>query len=234
MATKGKKGGQVQEPHCSFCGRGQSEVEVMFRGVDHANICNNCIDDGFATMVKAGVKVKATGVNPAKSAARQSQAVSMNDVPKPKEIKEFLDNYVIGQDEAKRSIAVAVYNHYKRLSAAQGAEDVELDKSNIVLVGPTGTGKTLIARSIARLLKVPFTIVDATVLTQAGYVGEDVESILSRLLQAADYNAEAAERGIIFIERAIKVLPVPVGPTSTMFDLSSSTSSAPCAAESRL
>ena len=205
MATKGKKGGQAQEPHCSFCGRGQSEVEVMFRGVDHANICNNCIDDGFATMVKAGVKVKAMGVNPAKSAARQSQAVSMNDVPKPKEIKEFLDNYVIGQDEAKRSIAVAVYNHYKRLSAAQGAEDVELDKSNIVLVGPTGTGKTLIARSIARLLKVPFTIVDATVLTQAGYVGEDVESILSRLLQAADYNAEAAERGIVFIDEIDKI-----------------------------
>ena len=205
MATKGKKGGQQQEPYCSFCGRGQSEVDVMFRGADHANICNHCIDDGFATMVKAGVKVKATGVNPAKSAARQSQAVSMSDVPKPKEIKEFLDKYVIGQDEATRSIAVAVYNHYPRLSAAQGAEDVELDKSNIVLVGPTGTGKTLIARSIARLLKVPFTIVDATVLTQAGYVGEDVESILSRLLQAADYNAEAAERGIVFIDEIDKI-----------------------------
>ena len=205
MATKGKKGGQSQEPHCSFCGRGQSEVEVMFRGVDHANICNNCIDDGFATMVKAGVKVKATGVLSPKGAAAKSKAVSMSDVPKPKEIKEFLDKYVIGQDEAKRSIAVAVYNHYKRLSAAQGADDVELDKSNIVLVGPTGTGKTLIARSIARLLNVPFTIVDATVLTQAGYVGEDVESILSRLLQAADYNAEAAERGIVFIDEIDKI-----------------------------
>ena len=205
MATKGKKGGQAQEPHCSFCGRGQSEVEVMFRGVDHANICNNCIDDGFATMVKAGIKVKAAGDVSHKAAAAKSKAVSMSDVPKPKEIKEFLDNYVIGQDEAKRSIAVAVYNHYKRLSAAQGVDDVELDKSNIVLVGPTGTGKTLIARSIARLLKVPFTIVDATVLTQAGYVGEDVESILSRLLQAADYNAEAAERGIVFIDEIDKI-----------------------------
>ena len=129
----------------------------------------------------------------------------MNDVPKPKEIKEFLDKYVIGQDEAKRSIAVAVYNHYKRLSVAQGADDVELDKSNIVLVGPTGTGKTLIARTIARLLKVPFTIVDATVLTQAGYVGEDVESILSRLLQAADYDTKAAERGIVFIDEIDKI-----------------------------
>ena len=129
----------------------------------------------------------------------------MNDVPKPKEIKAFLDNYVIGQDEAKRAIAVAVYNHYKRLSVAYNDNDVELDKSNIVLVGPTGTGKTLIARTIARLLKVPFTIVDATVLTQAGYVGEDVESILSRLLQAADYDVKAAEKGIVFIDEIDKI-----------------------------
>jgi ATP-dependent Clp protease ATP-binding subunit ClpX len=129
----------------------------------------------------------------------------MNDVPKPKEIKEFLDKYVIGQDEAKRSIAVAVYNHYKRLSITHGDIDVELDKSNIVLVGPTGTGKTLIARSIARLLKVPFTIVDATVLTEAGYVGEDIESILTRLLQVADYNVPEAEKGIVFIDEIDKI-----------------------------
>ena len=167
----------------------------MFQGVDGSNICGACIEVGHKSLSEAGLAI----------ASPKAQGVTMNDVPKPKEIKEFLDKYVIGQDEAKRSIAVAVYNHYKRLSVAQGAEDVELDKSNIVLVGPTGTGKTLIARTIARLLKVPFTIVDATVLTQAGYVGEDVESILSRLLQAADYDTKAAERGIVFIDEIDKI-----------------------------
>ena len=173
----------------------------MFQGVDGANICGACIEVGHKSLSEAGLAV----ASPKAEAKAKAGEVTMNDVPKPKEIKEFLDKYIIGQDEAKRSIAVAVYNHYKRLSVAQTESDVELDKSNIVLVGPTGTGKTLIARTIARLMKVPFTIVDATVLTQAGYVGEDVESILSRLLQAADYDAKAAEKGIVFIDEIDKI-----------------------------
>ena len=200
MAQKGgKKGGQHHEDCCSFCGRRRNEVDIMFQGVDGANICGACIEVGHKSLSEAGLAIASP-----KGKAKE-QGISMNDVPKPKEIKEFLDNYVIGQDEAKRAIAVAVYNHYKRLSVAHSDNDIELDKSNIVLVGPTGTGKTLIARTIARLLKVPFTIVDATVLTQAGYVGEDVESILSRLLQAADYDVKAAERGIVFIDEIDKI-----------------------------
>ena len=199
MAQKGgNKGGQRREDCCSFCGRRRNEVDIMFQGVDGANICGACIEVGHKSLSEAGLAI-------ASPKSKAKQGVSMNDVPKPKEIKAFLDNYVVGQDEAKRAIAVAVYNHYKRLSVAEKSSDIELDKSNIVLVGPTGTGKTLIARTIARLLKVPFSIVDATVLTQAGYVGEDVESILSRLLQAADYDVKAAEKGIVFIDEIDKI-----------------------------
>ena len=151
MAQKGgNKGGQRREDCCSFCGRRRNEVDIMFQGADGANICGACIEVGHKSLSEAGLAITSP------KAKAKSEGISMNDVPKPKEIKEFLDKYVIGQDEAKRAIAVAVYNHYKRLSVAQGADDVELDKSNIVLVGPTGTGKTLIARTIARLLKVPF------------------------------------------------------------------------------
>ncbi|MDE6777865.1 MAG: AAA family ATPase, partial [Alistipes sp.] len=159
---------------CSFCGRPRADVALMFSGADGANICNECIERGVAIL------------NETKS-HDDVAPLRREDLPKPVEIKEFLDQYVIGQDAAKRYMSVAVYNHYKRLMHADRHDDVEIDKSNIVLVGRTGTGKTLIARTIARLLKVPFTIVDATVLTEAGYVGEDVEGILSRLLQVASY-----------------------------------------------
>lgn len=181
---------------CSFCGARRSDVEILFQGLDGANICNKCIENGYRILVEnevAGPKRK------------DAAPLRREDLLKPVQIKAFLDQWVIGQDEAKRAMSVAVYNHYKRLLAPAGADEVEIDKSNIVLVGPTGTGKTLIARTIAKLLKVPFTIVDATTLTEAGYVGEDVESILSRLLQVADYNVPQAERGIVFIDEIDKI-----------------------------
>ena len=172
----------------------------MFQGADGASICNKCIENGYKILLDNDVAA-AAGAGRAKKPA----PLKMDELLKPAEIKSFLDQYVIGQDAAKRYLSVAVYNHYKRLLYAPKEDEVELDKSNIVLVGPTGTGKTLMARTIARLLKVPFTIVDATVLTEAGYVGEDVESILSRLLQVADYDVEQAERGIVFIDEIDKI-----------------------------
>ncbi len=182
--------------NCSFCGAKRSDVEILFQGLDGANICNKCVENGYKILTDN------------QATERQRNAATPfreEDLLKPVQIKSFLDQWVIGQDEAKRAMSVAVYNHYKRLLAAPKQEEIEIDKSNIVLVGPTGTGKTLIARTIAKLLKVPFTIVDATVLTEAGYVGEDVESILSRLLQVADYDVAQAERGIVFIDEIDKI-----------------------------
>lgn len=203
MAQHGNnKGGgsNRREDCCSFCGCKRSDAEILFQGMESGvNICGRCIELGYKSLVDSDML----------STAKKPKGfdLKMEQMLKPAEIKAFLDQYVIGQDSAKRYISVAVYNHYKRLSGAaqKSADDVEIDKSNILLVGPTGTGKTLIARTIAKLLKVPFTIVDATVLTEAGYVGEDVESILSRLLQVADYDVAAAERGIVFIDEIDKI-----------------------------
>lgn len=178
--------------HCSFCGRGADEVQLLMPGLNGC-ICNDCAEQANALAREY--------LN--KSVNTEASAISLEDIPKPKEINEYLDQYVIGQDTAKKYLSVAVYNHYKRL--AQVADDVDIEKSNIIMVGPTGTGKTLIAKTIAKLLKVPFTIVDATVLTEAGYVGEDIESLLTRLLQACDYNVKLAERGIVFIDEIDKI-----------------------------
>lgn len=201
---------------CCFCGRSAAEVGMLFSGMNGATICDECVERGHEVLAEHNSRKR-------KSSAPR---LSKSDLRKPAEIKAFLDRYVIGQDAAKKTLSVAVYNHYKRLLAAEeranavdaakrsgsaatgeavAVDDVELEKSNIIMVGQTGTGKTLLARTIARLLKVPFAIVDATVLTEAGYVGEDVESILSRLLQVADYNVEQAERGIVFIDEVDKI-----------------------------
>ena len=177
---------------CSFCGKSESQVDRFIAGPD-VYICNECVQ-ACMELLRDEMEIDHRG-----------KLRTPDKLPTPMEIKSFMDHYIIGQDDAKRYMSVAVYNHYKRLLSKGKTEDVELDKSNIVLVGPTGTGKTLMARTIARLLHVPFSIVDATALTQAGYVGEDVESILSRLLQAADYDVEAAERGIIFIDEIDKI-----------------------------
>ncbi len=174
---------------------------MMFNGVDGSMICSTCIEHGYNLLVEHDI----VAGDKKRGGKSQFKPLTKEDLIRPDRIKHFLDDYVIGQDTAKRYMSVAVYNHYKRLLAKGKTEDVELDKSNIILVGPTGTGKTLMARTIAKLLHVPFSIVDATALTQAGYVGEDVESILSRLLQAADYDVAAAERGIIFIDEIDKI-----------------------------
>ncbi len=177
---------------CSFCGRPEQETNVLVAGID-GHICNFCIEQAGTIVSEEMDQQK-----------RKDIAESISLV-KPKEIKAFLDDYIIGQDDAKKTLSVAVYNHYKRLMQPEKSDDIEIEKSNVILVGRTGTGKTLLARTIAKLLNVPFTIVDATVLTEAGYVGEDVEGILSRLYQAADYKVEAAERGIIFIDEIDKI-----------------------------
>ncbi|MGB2704938.1 MAG: ATP-dependent Clp protease ATP-binding subunit ClpX, partial [Chitinophagaceae bacterium] len=185
--------------HCSFCGRSRDEVKILIAGQD-GHICENCVEHA-REIIDQELTVKDDKGN---------SSFKLN-VKKPVEIKKFLDEYVIGQDEAKKTLAVAVYNHYKRLqqknsdSSATSTSDVEIEKSNIIMVGETGTGKTLLAKSIARLLNVPFAIVDATVFTESGYVGEDVESILSRLLQVCNYDVNAAERGIVFIDEIDKI-----------------------------
>ena len=186
------------ESHCAFCGQPESQVGGLLQGLD-AQICTECLYRGYHLLEEI------TGGSASSLESRTPQE-ELKDLPKPQEIKEYLDGYVVGQEEAKRYLSVAVYNHYKRLQQKQDAsDDVEIEKSNILLLGSTGTGKTLLAKTIARLLKVPFTIVDATVLTQAGYVGEDIESLLTRLLQVADYDVAAAERGIVFIDEIDKI-----------------------------
>ncbi len=182
--------------HCSFCGRSEEELELLLTGID-GHICNEC-----AERAKEMVDLALSSQTPSDDVEEELGAL-----PTPKEIKTYLDEYIIGQDAAKKYLSVAVYNHYKRILNKNKDENdpVEIEKSNIVMVGSTGTGKTLLARTIAKLLKVPFTIVDATVFTEAGYVGEDVESILSRLLQVADFDVEKAERGIVFIDEIDKI-----------------------------
>lgn len=182
---------------CMFCGRTiEQGAQLVPSPTGDAAVCIDCVE-AIHNMVE--------GNEADAHAMGKPMDTSIKDVPKPKEIKDFLDKYVIGQDEAKRYLSVAVYNHYKRLLQPETDDDVDIEKSNVILVGPTGTGKTLLAKTIARLLDVPFTIVDATVLTQAGYVGEDIESLLTRLLQAADYDVDRAQRGIVFIDEIDKI-----------------------------
>lgn len=187
-----------QKKRCSFCGRSEGEVALLLTGLE-GFICSDCVDNAHSIINQYLSENK----------LQYSNKIDRKELPKPKEIKEFLDQYVIGQDDAKITLSVAVYNHYKRLAQRDEGiisdDDVEIEKSNIIMVGSTGTGKTLLARTIAKLIDVPFTIVDATVFTEAGYVGEDVESILSRLLQVCDYDVARAERGIVFIDEIDKL-----------------------------
>jgi ATP-dependent Clp protease ATP-binding subunit ClpX len=182
-----------KETSCSFCGRPRAQVGMLIAGIS-GHICENCITQGYS-IIQEEFNTKKTEIN----------GQTPLTILKPKEIKERLDEYVIGQEDAKKVLSVAVYNHYKRLNQKSSNDDVEIEKSNVILVGRTGTGKTLLAKTIAKMLNVPFCIADATVLTEAGYVGEDVESILTRLLQAADYDVSAAEKGIVFIDELDKI-----------------------------
>ena len=182
---------------CNFCGRGEREVELLITGIN-GFICETCARQAYEIAVMQGAGKESSN-------KQKESTFKLKKVPKPREIKAYLDEYIIGQDEAKRHLAVSVYNHYKRLQQPDSEDGVEIEKSNIIMVGSTGTGKTLLARTIAKLLDGPFTIVDATVFTEAGYVGEDVESILSRLLQVADFDVPAAERGIVFIDEIDKI-----------------------------
>lgn len=181
---------------CSFCGRSDKDVKLLITGLN-GYICEDCVSQAYQIVQSSGIMNGEGSQNESK--------FKIKKVPKPVEIKKYLDKYIIGQDEAKRYLAVSVYNHYKRLQQPEDENGVEIEKSNIIMVGSTGTGKTLLARTIAKLLDVPFTIVDATVFTEAGYVGEDVESILSRLLQVADFDVNAAQRGIVFIDEIDKI-----------------------------
>jgi len=182
-----------KDSNCSFCGRPRNQVGMLIAGIS-GHICENCITQGFS-IVQEEFSLQ-------KTSEKKPQDLT---ILKPKEIKQKLDEYVIGQEDAKKVLSVAVYNHYKRLNQKVKKDEVEIEKSNLILVGRTGTGKTLLAKTIAKMLNVPFCIADATVLTEAGYVGEDVESILSRLLQAADYDVDAAQRGIVFIDEIDKI-----------------------------
>ncbi len=183
------------EDRCNFCGRGRSEVRLLIGGLN-GFICNECAEQAHLIVSETFRDMDQRSLE---------SDLNLKRLPKPKDIKAFLDGYVIGQDEAKKNLSVAVYNHYKRLKQPKGTNDVEIEKSNIIMVGRTGTGKTLLAKTIARMLHVPFAMVDATVLTEAGYVGEDIESILTRLLQNCDYNVSKAERGIVFIDEIDKI-----------------------------
>ena len=186
----------MPQKKCSFCGRSEKDVKLLITGLN-GYICEDCAQQAYKIVTQTGALADDENTD--------SAAFKVKEVPKPKEIKQYLDEYIIGQDEAKRYLSVAVYNHYKRLQQPKSDDGVEIEKSNIIMVGSTGTGKTLLARTIAKLLDVPFTIVDATVFTEAGYVGEDVESILSRLLQVANFDVAAAERGIVFIDEIDKI-----------------------------
>lgn len=193
-------------PRCAFCGRPEGLSDIMIPSGDQAvNICIDCVENIHHTLTEMGI-VTVNGAHTKKGASKDNTDELPGEIPSPAKIFEYLNQYVIGQEDAKKYLSVAVYNHYKRLSqSVADNDDVEIEKSNIIIVGPTGTGKTLLAKTIAKLLKVPFAIVDATVLTEAGYVGEDIESLLTRLLQTSDYDVKKAEKGIVFIDEIDKI-----------------------------